>query len=185
MGVTFKFGDGEKIGTRFKNRTKQFSERMIKATQSAAFWAKNEILVQGRANIRAGGDFGSARWQEGLQARLSWKSRSDINIRVTHAVSYWRVFEYGATIRGRPMLWIPLPFATDAQGVMARDYPYYLFKIERLGKAPLLMTHDGEPKYFGKESVRIPKKWDLREIVKKVSRQMDKQYKKAMKESQR
>lgn len=179
MTVTFKFENGDKLGSRFQNRVKKFSEKMIKSTQAAANRAKAEIEEQGRADIRAGGNFGSERWQQGFQAKLSYTSRVDINIRITHSVFYWKVFEFGATIRGRPMLWIPLSFATDALGKRARDYGKPLFRVDRPGKAPLLVADDG-PKYFGKESVTIPKKWHLRQIVREVSRQMKQFYREAM-----
>lgn len=179
MTVTFKFENGDKLGQRFQNRTKRFSEKMIKSTQAAANRAKANIEEQGRANIRSGGNFSSPRWQEGFQAKLSYTSRTDINIRVTHSVSYWKVFEFGAKIFGRPMLWIPLSFAADALGRRARDFGGKLFRVDRIGKAPLLVADDG-PKYFGKESVTIPKKWRLREIVKEVSREMKSYYREAM-----
>jgi hypothetical protein len=95
------------------------------------------------------------------------------------------VFEEGRIIRGNPLLWIPLSFADDAQGVMARDYPGQLFRIDRAGKSPLLMASGGpggkaQPKYFGRESVTIPKKWHLREIAKQVSRRLGEFYREAM-----
>jgi hypothetical protein len=178
MGIKFVFENGDKLGRQLKTNTKLFSERQVKAVQATANRAKDEIEFAGRANIREGGKFGSRRWQEGLQAKLSFQSRNDIRIRLTHAVSYWKVFEFGATIRGKPMLWIPLSFG-NAFGVRARDYPGKLFRVNRPGKAPLLMDENG-PQYFGKQSVTIPQKWHLRDVVKQVSRRMSSFYKEAM-----
>ena len=181
--ITVKYTDGRKLGRRFKERITVYDERRILAIQSAARRGCEEIEVEGRADIRAGGNFGSDRWQDGFRAKLSYQSRSDLNIRVTHSVRYWVVFEEGRVIKGRPLLWIPLSFASDAQGVMARDYPAPLFRVDRPGKAPLLMTNTGggkaEAKYFGKESVTIPKKWHLRDIAKAVSRKLGGYYKEA------
>lgn len=178
-GITFKIADGDKVGTQFKKRVRNFSDRQIKAIQSCADRAKDDILVEGRANIAAGGNFSSARWQEGLQVKKSYRSRSDISLRVTHAVFFWRVFEYGARIVGRPMLWIPLGFAREAKGVLARDFHEPLFRVDRAGKAPLLLSKSG-PKYFGKESVYVPKKWQLKRVIYNVSRRMNRYYKEAM-----
>lgn len=178
MTVKFKWENGDKLGSQFKTRTKKFSEKQIRAVQAAARKASEEIEDRGRDDIAAGGNFSSERWQEGFQAKVSFESRSDINIRVTHSVFFWKVFEFGAKILGRPLLWIPLSFARDVTG-RARDYPGKLFRVNRLGKAPLLMADDG-PKYFGKESVTIPKKWHLRDIVKDVSREMKDYYREAM-----
>jgi hypothetical protein len=160
--------------------SKRFGEKQTLAVQAVARRVKDELETEGRANIRAGGNFGSERWQEGLQARLSYQGRADIFIRMTHAVKYWRVFEYGAKILGKPLLWIPLSFSEAGRlKVRARDFPGQLFRVDRAGKAPLLLDKNG-PQYFGKESVRIPKKWTLRKITAQVSRNMRKYYSEAM-----
>lgn len=180
MTITFKYENGDKLGRKFSYGVSKFREKAIKSAQAVARQCKDEIEYRGRNDIRAGGNFGSARWQEGFHAKLSYQSRGDMSIRITHDVPYWLVFEEGRTIYGKPLLWIPLHFATDAWGVRARDFPGKLFRVDRKnGKAPLL--HDGhEPKYFGKESVTIPKKWHLREITKDVSRSVNQKYKEAM-----
>lgn len=184
MTITIKYENGAQLGAKFRERIKRYDEKRIRAIQSAARRAAEEIEVEGRADIAAGGDFKSSRWQDGLHAKVSFESRADLNIRVTHDVKYWVVFEEGRVIHGKPLLWIPLDFAGDAQGVMARDYPGQLFRVDRPGKAPLLLAgggkgHDAEPKYFGKESVRIPKKFHLREIARQVSRRLNQFYREA------
>jgi hypothetical protein len=179
MTVTFKYENGDKLGAQFKTRVQKFSKDIQQAQLAAARRAASEIETRGRENIRAGGNFGSARWQEGFQAKLSFASGGAINIRVTHAVPYWKVFEEGRTIRGKPMLWIPLSFATAGSlNVRAREYPKPLFRVERPGKAPLLLDDTG-PQYFGKTFVRIPKKWSLRAIVRQVAGQMQQFYREA------
>ena len=98
---------------------------------------------------------------------------------ITHAVKYWKVFEEGRVIFGKPLLWIPLSFSTAGHlGVRARDFPGKLFRVNRKGKAPLLMNEQG-PQYFGKERVRIPRKWHLRDIVKRIARNMRQYYREA------
>lgn len=183
-GLKFTMDGVGQLGPKLKVQAKRFSERQVVAIQSSARRAKEEIETQGRANIAAGGNFSSPRWQEGFQARLSFQTRTDLTIRATHAVPYWHVFEHGAVIRGQPMLWIPLTGSNAAlRGVRARDYGAPLFRVNRKnGGAPLL--HDGNaPQYFGKESVTIPRKWRLRDIVRGVARQMGKFYRQAMKDS--
>ena len=180
MVVRIVYQDGDQLGRKFKNKTARFGERQIRAAQQAARDAAAEIEKRGRANIKKGGDFGSARWQQGFRAKTSFQSRSDMTIRITHEVGYWVVFEEGRVIHGKPLLWIPLPFASDAQGKSARDYPGQLFRVDRQGKAPLLVSDSG-PKYFGKEKVTIPKKWRLRAIAAEVSRKMQTYFNRAMK----
>lgn len=180
MAVTFKYENGAQLGPKFKAQVKKFTEKQTRAIQTAAQRVASDIEQLGRANIRAGGNFGSARWQQGFRARLSFQSRVNITIRVTHDVSYWRVFEEGRVIRGKPLLWIPLSFATaGALGVRARDYPKPLFRVDRPGKAPLLLDDTG-PQYFGKAQVRIPRKWHLRDIVKRAARSMNQRYREAL-----
>lgn len=179
MTVIFKYENGDKLGPQFKAGVQKFAAKQRRAEQVAARQAAEQIEIQGRANIRAGGNFGSPRWQQGFRAKLS-TTAGNIVIRITHAVRYWKVFEEGRTIRGKPLLWIPLSFSTAGRlGVRARDFPGKLFRVNRPGKAPLLMNEQG-PQYFGKASVRIPRKWRLRVIVKQVARQMRAFYKEAM-----
>jgi hypothetical protein len=184
-GVTIRLDGIDTNAEKLRVRSKKFSERQTLAVQAAANRAKEEIETQGRANIAAGGNFSSARWQDGFQAKVSYRSRSDINIRVTHSVFYWHVFEKGATIHGQPLLWIPLSGSNAAlRGVRARDYGAPLFRVDRINGAPLL--HDGNaPQYFGKESVTIPRKWRLRDIVRSVARRMGTFYRQAMKNNGR
>ena len=181
-GIKITFGNkGQPLGEKLQVRASKFNERRTRAIQEAAKRVALDIEEAGRANIAAGGNFRSARWQEGFRALVSYQSRENLRIRVTHRVSYWKVFEYGARILGRPLLWIPLSFALAASlKVRARDFPGRLFRVDRPGKAPLLLNEDG-PQYFGKESVRIPRKWRLRQVVYQKSRLLRRYYNQAMK----
>lgn len=187
MPITLKFEDGSKMGAQFKERVKEYSEDVIKATQATAKETARDIEARGRADIAAGGNFSSPRWQEGWRAKVSYKSRYDLSIRVTHAVKYWKVFEFGAKILGKPLLWIPLSFATGVKGVRARDYASKLFRVDRKnGKAPLLLDYfTKKPKYFGKESVTIPRKWHLRDIVNNAVKRMPQTYKRFLRNARR
>jgi hypothetical protein len=172
-----------KCGPQLKNNAKLFNEKRTVAIQATANRVVDEIETQGRANIAAGGNFSSDRWQNGLHAKLSFKSRDDLNIRVTHDVPYWHVFEHGAVIHGKPMLWIPMRGSeAAARGVRARDFGRPLFRVDRKkGGAPLLMSEGGDVQYFGKDSVTIPRKWHLRDVIKQVARKMGGWYRQAMK----
>jgi hypothetical protein len=104
-------------------------------------------------------------------------SRAELGARLTrNAKANAGVVLDAMRATGKPMLWIPLSFASDAVGIRAGEYPGSLFRVNRAGKAPLLMTRQGkgpaEAKYFGKESVTEPKKFHLVEIIKEVSSEM-------------
>lgn len=170
--------DGKYLGEKLRKRAKKFTEKQRRAVGVVAKETAEEIEQTGRADIAAGGNFGSQRWQAGFRAFVSYV-KGDARIRVTHAVKYWRVFAYGAVIHGKPLLWIPLSFG-QAVGKRARDYGKPLFRVNRPGRAPLLLDDNG-PQYFGKASVTIPKKWHLREITRAAAVKMGARYKKAMK----
>lgn len=158
----------QQVGHRYRLLMGDRSRRFQRAAVGAVEDVRDEVLRLGRADIRGAGNFGS-RWTEGLQGEVR-RGGGSIRLDITHDVPYFTVFQFGKLIRGRPLLWIPLSFAADAQRIRARDYPGRLFRVNREGKAPLLLSRaDKRPKYFGKASVRIPKKFHLLEIIRAVS----------------
>ncbi len=178
MAAIRAYIDGDRVGPLFRRAVSKEKARVLTSLREAAGDASKEILSKGRADIRKAGKFGS-RWTDGLHADVT-EGGGNIRISVTEDVPYWRVFQDGAVIHGKPMLWIPLSFASDAQGIRARDYPGQLFRVNRKGgKAPLLLTpgKPAQPKYFGKESVTIPKKFHLIEIARAAARNVKDFYK--------
>lgn len=175
---------GEKVGSQLGRINRERSRRVVAAERGAARDVVQYVEPRARSDIRAGGRFGT-RWTDGFRGRVT-EGGGFVRVAFTMAVPYWRVFEKGAVIHGRPLLWIPLSFAKDAQGVLARDYPGRLFRVDRKGgKAPLLLAagKPAVPKYFGKESVTIPKKFHLFQIIGDGSRKMADFYHKRMKAS--
>jgi hypothetical protein len=171
VGIRF-YVDNTKVGKPFTRNNKSIADRQRDAARKAAKDAASEIKEAGDKDISAAGNFGK-RWNSAFHVDVT-EGGGNIRIEPKVDIFYWRVFEYGAVIRGKPMLWIPLSFATDAKGVYARDYPGQLFRVNRAGKAPLLMT-PGKPaqaKYFGKESVTIPKKFHLVQITRSIASRM-------------
>lgn len=167
MTIRITFGD-KQAGRKFKQAMVRQRGKVHETAMQAARLAAHLIEERGRQNIAAAGNFGR-RWLDGLKATVT-QGGGNIRIRVTHDVPYWRVFQTGKVIRGKPLLWIPLSFADDAQGISAKDYPQPLFRVDRKVGAPLLLAPGGVPKYFGKEQVKIPKKFRLLEIAAEVSR---------------
>lgn len=165
--------EGERVGPQFVRVSKKNKKLINTAARGAAQDVVDYIVPLARQDISRAGRFGT-RWTNGFQGKVT-EGGGNIKVTFTEKVPYWRVFEFGAVIRGRPLLWIPLSFAKDAQGIRARDYPGKLFRVDRKGgKSPLLMKsgHPAQPKYFGKESVRIPKKFHLREIIRDGSKKL-------------
>lgn len=172
---------GEKVGPQLKRTASKNLKKILAAERGAAKDVVDYVIPKARADIRNAGNFGS-RWTEGFQGKVT-EGGGFIKVSFTEAVPYWRVFQKGAVIHGKPLLWIPLSFASDAKGVSAKDYPGKLFRVDRVGKAPLLLAvgKPAVPKYFGKESVTIPKKFHLVEIVRDGAKKLKKFYNKRMK----
>lgn len=162
--------NGKQAGAKLQQAMGKHSRDVLDAISQTAEEAAGQIENEGRADIAGAGNFGQ-RWTEGFSAQVG-QGGGNTKITIRHEVPYWRVFEFGAEIKGQPMLWIPLSFADDAQGISAKDFPQPLFRVNRRVGAPLLLSFDGQPKYFGKESVTIPQKFHLRDIVTRVARSM-------------
>ena len=160
-------------------------KKVLAAERGAAQDVVAYVVPKGQEDIKKAGNFG-ARWYEGFKGKVTeggGNIRTAFTMPSESPMKHWRVFEHGATIHGKPLLWIPLSFAKDAQGIRARDYPGKLFRVNRAGKAPLLLAagKPAQPKYFGKESVRIPKKFHLVEIVRQGASKMKNFFNKRMK----
>lgn len=169
LRITFK---NQQLGNRVARSMSRNAIATREAMRVTAREAAVEIKTEGDTDIRSAGNF-SKRWTDAFKVDVG-EGGGNIRLTVTMEVPYWRVFQHGATIQGKPLLWIPLSFASDAKGVMARDYPAPLFRVDRKSGAPLLMT-PGSPaqaKYFGKESVTIPKKFHLIEIAQRVAKRL-------------
>lgn len=174
---------GERAGPMLQRATRRAGERVRAAARDTASQAAEEIVERGRADIAAAPGNWGTRWLEGLTAAVS-EGGGSIRIAVSHKIPYFGVFQHGAVIQGRPLLWIPLSFSDAAtamwpgRGVRARDYPGRLFRVDRKVGAPLLLdSFSKKPQYFGKESVTIPKKFHVLEVAIEVARRLREYYK--------
>jgi hypothetical protein len=169
MTLRISFLD-KQMGQKFERGMKRQVARVNKAFGATARAMSDQIKTRGDRDITQAGNFGT-RWTNSFHAIPMLKGR-DYTIKVFSTISYFNIFEFGGLIQGKPMLWIPLSFAADAKGVLARNFPGGLFRVDRLaGGAPLLLSRASkEPKYFGKESVTMPKKFHIRQICRDVSR---------------
>lgn len=173
---------GERVGPQLARSASKNIKKILAAERGAAQDVVDYVVPRARADIKQAGKFGP-RWTQGFNGKIT-EGGGFIRVSFTEAVPYWRVFQFGAVIHGKPLLWIPLSFAKDALGIRARDYPGKLFRVNRRsGAAPLLLKagKPAEPKYFGKESVKIPKKFHLVEIIREGARNLRKFYSERMK----
>lgn len=140
--------------------------RLQAALSAAANMAASMIEEGARDDIASAGNFGS-RWTEGIHCRVDPLSDMTYQLTTYHDIPFADVFEEGATIIGHPLLWIPLS-GTDAEGISASDYPGALVSGNKNTKPLLFSVADKMPKYFGTESVTIPQKFHIGEVVTSV-----------------
>jgi hypothetical protein len=166
---------GKPFSVQLQNNLAATEIEMAQAINGAAHDIADTILVRGRADIKAAGNFG-ARWLEGLTADVEPKSGVSLNatITVSHAVSYFDVFQSGARIKGN-LLWIP--FSYTRLRISARNYARVfggLFYAKSKAGLPMLFSmKDRKPKYFGVSSVNIAKKFHTVEIGEEVAGKFD------------
>jgi hypothetical protein len=129
-------------------------------------------VQEGRTNIAsAGPGFAKSGWQSGLQYRTKGAAEGgEPSLQATaiifHKYGIAGVFEHGATIQGKPLLWIP----TQEGGPRASRSGKKLTSATVRGKPMLFDANDKDrdrkPLYIGVPSVRIPKKFRIGEIIK-------------------
>jgi len=116
------------------------------AATNAMREAATIIKAEGRANIRAAG-FGP-KWANALRVNVypsPPKSSMGVAAYIYHKISYAGVFEEGpTTVRGKPLLWIPLSTTPKKVGGKRMTPAQYirtigpLISIQRPGENPLL-----------------------------------------------
>ena len=164
--------NASQVSKTIKDKLDHRKEAVRRAIRAAAQEAADVIVEHGRQNLQSAGHFGN--WAMGWNATVT-QGAGSTRISVTMgdpAPPWWIVHQEGRTIHGKPLMWIPLSFAGVEKGMWARDYPGGLFRVDpKSGGAPLLLSiADKQPKYSGHESVTIPKRLNLAEIVETVAK---------------
>lgn len=129
---------------KYAKDVRDFEQPIARAVTKTFRAAAKDIEREGRQRIAAGGL--SRRFVSGFRVfafpRRQFSMRPEI--KGTHRIGFINIFETGGTIRGRPLLWIPLRTAPAKIGGKRITPKLYvdqvgpLFKIERPGKPPLL-----------------------------------------------
>lgn len=101
----------ESFQEEFAEAIREIEEPIAKTATGAMREAGDILKRAARADIRRAGF--SRRWQNTLKVVVHPKSRVSMRPAASlfHKIDYSDVFETGAAIRGRPMLWLPLPSA--------------------------------------------------------------------------
>lgn len=124
---------------------RSMKDPMAAAGSAAIAEAADIVKREGRADIASAGF--SQRWQNALRADVyPRRGRVSMNAAamIWHKIQYAGVFEEGATIVGRPRLWLPLSWAPKKIGRRRMTPALYvrqvgpLFPLKRPGRPPLL-----------------------------------------------
>lgn len=156
------------IGQKWKEQLAGLAQRLTRAITAAMNMAGSMMLEAGKLDIGSAGRFGQ-RWTDGLHVRTEGAG-GNMRMYFTHDIPWAGIFETGGVVQGSPLLWLPLS-GTDAAGIRASAFPDGLVsaKYPRKDGRPLLFSlADRQPRYFGVESVTIPRKFQLTEDVKSV-----------------
>jgi hypothetical protein len=154
-------------------------ERQIEAAEAGAVQDVAKIAVkEGRANI-AGAGF-STRWSAALKSKFyANKNTGNPEALIFHSISFAEVFERGATIRGKPLLWLPLERNLPAGIRSPRQYGGKLVSVNVAGKPPLLFDaakREMGPLFVGVRQVNIRKRFDLYSIFAQAADRMGEFY---------
>jgi hypothetical protein len=131
----------------FEKAMRELYKPIAEAASAAITEASADIKTQGRASIGRAGF--SKRWQNAFRVNVypgRGKVSADAAALAFHKIPYAEVFESGATIRGKPRLWLPLT-APGKKVQKARGSPERFRKeigpltyVDRRGKPPLLVA---------------------------------------------
>lgn len=182
MALSFKFASN---AAEWKKDLREKQKPVAEASVAALRDVAATSVQEGRKDIAAAGQgFTHAQWLSGLQyrtkgAREGGQASLDTTATVYHKYGIAGVFEYGATIKGRPLMWICEHKGATAsrfdvslrqkRGGQTRS-PYLVSAT--IGGTPVLFDKrdkscDRKPVFIGVPQINIPKKFHITEIVEK------------------
>ena len=164
MGSFFKIG-GDPVGT-WRDLMGRFASKVSTGITKAGSMAASMVLREAQADLSRNN---LERWTDSLYIDTGVGGSGALgNMRLYLTLDPpAAIFATGGEIHGNPLLWIPLS-GTDAAGIRASAFPGGLVssKYPLKGGRPLLFsTSDRQPKYFGIESVNVPKRLHLEDDV--------------------
>jgi len=165
-------------GSAIKNAMDMSSKQVWRAAGKAANQAASQMQTGLRNDIASAGKFGG-KWIDGLTTQVV-NNPPNLSITVTHSIPFASIFDTGAVITGKPLLWIPLSYT--GLTVKASQFGGGLVRVNRGGKPPLLIsTEDHKPKYVGVASVTLKKLFHFSAVIDKVMSGFDALFAAAMK----
>jgi hypothetical protein len=155
-----------------RDKQRPVATAAVEALQDVA----GQAVQEGRANIAGAGHF-TGKWQSGLQFRLQdadagGEPSLQAKALIFHSYGLASVFEFGATIEGKPLLWIPTTPGAKSAGRSGKK----LVSATVRGTPMLFDANDKDrkrkPLYIGVKSVHIPKKFNIVNIIKQNAQRL-------------
>jgi hypothetical protein len=168
----------QSIKPQLDETVKQLQQRVQEEAKSASEQVADTVLREGRADIAGAGRF-RGEWISGFTYDIEGGDKVK-RIIFQHSNPLWRVFQRGARIQGKPLLWIPV----EPGGPPAREFPGRLFQVKRRKKrdVPLLMSaEDKTVKYIGVKKVLIRRKFHLLKIIRDEAKKLRELFRTGMK----
>ena len=165
--------------------SKVFGEMKTPIAQAAttAMRQAGEILkTEARKEIAKGGL--GRKWQTALRVNVYPQNKDSLSPAafMYHKIPYAWVFEQGATIRGKPLLWLPLP-SVPKRGTRQPSPRKLGIKLQSVnrGTKPLLVgrlqgSKKAIPLYVGVSAVHLRKRFELRGVAESVASRIPQLY---------
>lgn len=137
---------------RFVKSFLEVEQPIARAATAAIAEAGDTVKTQVRADIAAAGF--SRNWQNAFRAQQYPKGQASMSsaVHFFHKIPYADVFESGATIRGKPKLWLPLKSVPrGGRGNKPLTPKQY---VQRVGPLVGGESKKGQPLLFGRASRR-------------------------------
>ncbi len=140
---------------------KAMYDPIARAAAGAINDAATQIKTEGRARIGAAGF--SSKWQNALRVNVYPQKgvSAGAALLAFHKIPYAGVFETGAEIRGKPLLWIPFPGTPARVGGRKLSPRVY---VQTVGPLTLIKSQKGRPLLAGPISGRAGTKITLAKL---------------------
>lgn len=197
------------VKNQFRKGTEEWQRKIAAAATAAVREAGDVAQREGRANISSSGF--SARWQTGWRADMlspkpGQEPTIDAAVLLHHRIGIASVFESGAKIQGKPLLWLPIEANLPPGRWTPRKYVQRMGPLKsinvpgrkpmlvrakplrrdaaskrRLERAGLSTSEKSVPLFVGVDAVSIRKRFRLIDITKRAASRLSEFYSKNLK----
>ena len=164
----------------FRKAIRDKQRPVAEAAVAALRETSANAVKEGRKNIAGAGRFGP-KWQTGLRYRVEGEALESKAI-VFHSIGRAGVFEHGAVIQGKPLLWIPTTRGAPPPRRSGKKLTSATVRGTPMLFDANVRDRERRPLYIGVPQIRIPKKWRITEIVKEHVAKFAELFRKHLKE---